>query len=340
MDFPRPVLILFTIFSVLCIWACQNTDPIDNGIVIIEHECIDHDGDSYGVYCNAGLDCDDTDESIYADCDSDNPCTRPRAGCPCSINGDMIACGTSTPTVSEDGTELCYAGIRECVDEVWSTCEGVTSFSPVDDPEADPGTDSGAQRQPIIGTPNTCVGSCDSGCRRVYDCPSGIDLTAANSTNLRYDLALTVGMITYGAAVILEDGQVTGGFWREFSMVCPPGEMAQLWSIDFEFDFPDTTPGNDIQIFAYESGVSPVTVADDGGRVVVCPATFAGSCTRPSNPADNTNPADSNIASSPDAHESRLPNVMIYTTIDRANALLHSPRLRHYEVFYFCDDAS
>jgi hypothetical protein len=90
-----------------------------------EDICIDDDHDGYGLQCDKGSDCDDSDETIFEGCAA---CAKPNEGCECSSDSAPLDC-TLSKEITSDGTLLCKTGTRYCRDSKWSGCEGVKTFS-------------------------------------------------------------------------------------------------------------------------------------------------------------------------------------------------------------------
>jgi hypothetical protein len=334
----RPIFILAAVISMAFV-ACQENDPIDSGVDPPETRCIDHDKDGFGQYCEAGNDCDDLDETVWEVCEPDpDRCNIPRSGCPCEVEAEEVACRTSSPVVSDDGSELCYAGVRSCLGGIWTACESMEPYNPVGAEGDVP--DDGANRDALLGDPTACVGSCDDTCMRTYDCPSGIDLTPANSTNVRYDLEFTYGATTYNAAVVLDDAGMaagTGSFERMIEATCPADTMPVWWSIDWDFDFPEPGPIAEIQISGYTETIDGVH-SSPVACFVSCPTSGACTCDHPICANDRINASDGNIFNQLDPNEANYGR--LYLTFEINNNTAASPRLNHYEVFYFCDPAN
>jgi hypothetical protein len=146
----RPLL-LVVVVSLACI-GCEENDPIDGGVEPPENRCVDHDNDGYGLNCTEGLDCDDLDETVWESCEPDpDRCNIPRAGCPCEEEDQEIACRTSEPVVSDDGSSLCYAGLRVCQDGTWTSCDNMEPYLPIGSDGPAPG-DDGAHRDTLLAT--------------------------------------------------------------------------------------------------------------------------------------------------------------------------------------------
>ena len=87
--------------------------------------CVDADLDSYGIGCELGPDCDDTNPARNVDCDAVPPpdcMAEPFApGCPC-LPGAFADC-YSGPEATQ-GVGVCRPGRARCVARHWSLCEG------------------------------------------------------------------------------------------------------------------------------------------------------------------------------------------------------------------------
>lgn len=351
----RPFFILVAICSVACI-GCQVNEQIDSGVDPPVTACIDHDKDGYGINCEEGRDCDDLDETVWEACEPDpDRCALPRSGCPCEEEDQEIACRTSRPVVSEDGSELCYAGSRVCQDGAWTACENMEPYIP---PNSEgPLPDDGAHRDALLDTNPTdnvngvCVGSCESACRGYYDCPSGIDIPSfPASSNIRYDLELDYMAVTYRAAIVLDNvDAVTGGFVRIFEGICPAGTSVYWWSIDPIIRFPDAAPPSQVTITASTDDVEADLIAcgmaancGPTANVMDCDET---TCTLPVQPMDRVNAADGNIANPPSWNGGpmnlRFPYLRVAFLFDlnAPGRVTPPPRLEHYYVTYFCDPA-
>lgn len=351
----RPVFILIAVLSLACI-ACQENEQIDSGVDPPNNTCIDYDNDGFGLYCEEGRDCDDLDDTVWEACEP-NPdrCSMPRSGCPCEVEGQDIACLTPQPQVSEDGSELCYAGVRVCQDGAWTACENMEPYIP---PNSDgPLPDDGAHRDALLDTDPTdnangvCVGSCEAACRGYYDCPSGIDIPSfPASSNIRYDLELDYLAVTYNAALIIDDVNVlTGGYVRIFEAICPAGTSAYWWSIDPIIRFPDATEWSEVVITASTddnqanlAACGMATTCGPTANVMDCDAV---TCTLPVQPMERVNASDGNIANPPSWSGGPMNLRFDYLRVGffftvAAGRTLPPPRLEHYYVTYFCDPAS
>jgi hypothetical protein len=336
----RPVSILL-LSSVLACWSCDTTEPIENDADVGVLVCIDNDGDSYGVNCSPGLDCDDGDATIWDTCAGPDRCAAPNIGCPCANEGEAIECRTSEPVVSPDGATLCWAGTRTCEAGVWSGCEGMSSYDPsgTDDQEFSGG--DGAYRQPLLRPSQPCTGSCEQSCKQIYECPSGMDLDATNSLNLTYDTFPPPG---YTAAVVIETDESEGIWARVFDSNCPDGTMPHWWSIDY--DVPYASASSTIMIYAAtaaDSGDLDMLndVPDDYAVVAECP----GNCDRPDDPDNRADPDDGNIENPPggepgDPINTRLRYLGLRVQWDHSDPGEASARMYHYWVYYFCDQAT
>lgn len=345
MTFAKVEAVLLVAVLSVAIGGCQQNEQIDSGVDVLDGTCVDRDHDSYGVNCEAGLDCDDNDSSIWADCNPDQPCNVPRAGCECAEEGEEIECRTSEPIQSPDGATLCYAGVRTCVDGLWSTCDSLYSYDPTDsestsmgDPEAM--NQAGVRREAVLGYPTACTASCDSGCHHIYDCPAGTDFTAENSTNLRYDI------IESDAATIIDNDFVQGTFYRTFGMTCPVDMMSSWWALDFDFEFLDVAGDQriDIDVRPALSEDDLISLFDESGwiPVVRCPDSrtdVTPACTHPSNPHDRAY-GGGNLYDALGDVQARYQWLQMRVRLYRNDALDSSPRFRHTDVFFFCGDAS
>jgi hypothetical protein len=114
--------------SVAALSACSKHEPEDMRVPIDGWEgvCIDADGDGYGFQCEPGADCDDADGNIHADC---GKCSKPSEGCACAEGTAPVACSLA-PELTSSGSLICRNGTRYCREQLWTACEGLSSFSP------------------------------------------------------------------------------------------------------------------------------------------------------------------------------------------------------------------
>jgi hypothetical protein len=124
-------------------------------------ECQDADGDGRGEGCEAGPDCDDDDRKLGARCDElGRMCAADRTveGCPC-LSTARLACYSGADDTLDVG--MCRAGMKRCVRDAWSACEG--EVAPVrercndNDDDCDGLIDEGV-RSPCGGCDSTCGG--------------------------------------------------------------------------------------------------------------------------------------------------------------------------------------
>ena len=86
-------------------------------------ECVDEDGDGFGLNCGDGLDCDDEDPEMTDECVR---CASPSRGCPCEKGTEPMKCKPPPMAATMNGVEgivVCNEGARYCRDEKWSDCE-------------------------------------------------------------------------------------------------------------------------------------------------------------------------------------------------------------------------
>ncbi len=343
MEWPVRLIAIAGIAALLYLGACQEGTNPGEGLDPPVESCIDHDNDSYGVNCEAGFDCDDDDPEIWADCHPDNPCATPRTGCPCELEGEEIACRTATPIVSDDGSELCYAGVRTCREGVWSRCESLYAYEP--GTEGDVG-DDGVHREPLIRYGQNCLGSCDTGCTRIHDCPSQPDFVGDVYHNIRYDIGRTIGEGDDAMAVppgtILMENTLEGWFVRTIGEVCPGDQTVQWWAVDFEE--PIMPPPGEGQVAHLEvrAAASEEDLDDRPWQsLLLCPEVGDGgaTCTPPEHPFDRQFVEDANLFRRL-GDDARQPWIQFRVRLTRESADIPSPRFMSYDLYYFCGEAS
>ncbi len=126
--------------------------------------CTDGDGDGYGDGCVSGSDCDDGDPTVTDDC---YRCQTPgQAGCPCSDDGERVACGKVEHDLGESVT--CGFGETVCADGTWNECI-VNNSRLVKKPDGEQSTNG-------LGSPQSCASNpCDPYCQEFDDTPGGAD---------------------------------------------------------------------------------------------------------------------------------------------------------------------
>jgi hypothetical protein len=128
--------------------------------------CIDLDGDSYGFQCAPGADCDDNNSQVHKGC---GRCDKPADNCECVSGQAPVSCSLPYELTSSGGL-LCREGMRYCRDDVWTSCEGISSFvapPPTGDKQL------GGTRQALVGDAGdsgaSCGNPCNPDCYRVED---------------------------------------------------------------------------------------------------------------------------------------------------------------------------
>ena len=125
--------------------------------------CVDRDGDGFGDGCLSGKDCDDDDPKSTSGCYA---CSKPRPGCPCSNEGQRVACGQMESKVGAQVT----CGYGETVCEGGSYGECIINNSVTLLPGGDP-----KQSTQSLGAPGTCSANpCDPYCQTWVDDPVGL----------------------------------------------------------------------------------------------------------------------------------------------------------------------
>ncbi len=162
------------VLALVCLAGCATPEARSRG-GLSTSGCQDADGDGFGLYCEAGPDCDETDRDVHEGCSWCG--SRAEVGCPCDA-GETAECWSDEPFVDERGQEVCGIGERPCLDGAWGECE-LSQTYPVGDDRAGAGAG-------LLGDPEACS-PCDLQCNRTQDSPDDSDLTDENSEGVVYD---------------------------------------------------------------------------------------------------------------------------------------------------------
>ncbi|MFT5353779.1 MAG: hypothetical protein ACI9KE_000979 [Polyangiales bacterium] len=136
--------------------ACALTQCGDDTLA-----CLDNDLDGYGMGCDLGADCDDTNPLRNIRCDGEGPdCgVDPQlTGCAC-LPGSAAEC---FPGIAESiGVGMCVGGRSRCVNGYWGLCEGAIGpqgeFCDGSDQDCDGEIDEGVA-SPCGGCTPGCIG--------------------------------------------------------------------------------------------------------------------------------------------------------------------------------------
>jgi len=139
--------------------------------------CVDVDGDGFGVSCEDGPDCDESDPEVHEGCITCG--ARPQEGCACEA-AEPVECHSGAPVPDDHGRLRCLVGHRDCVEGLWTSCSYDDSY-PVDSP-------AGGMRS-VHGDPASC-GNCDPQCYQVGGAFEAGDVDDTNSVGVHYDPAL------------------------------------------------------------------------------------------------------------------------------------------------------
>jgi hypothetical protein len=154
-------------------------------------ECVDQDGDGFGVNCARGPDCDDTRTTVTNECFA---CMSAAPGCKCSAEGTRRSCGKVKARV---GTQItCISGEMACASGIWGEC--------IPDGKMVETVSSARHALGIVGA-TPCTGNpCDPYCRQYADTP---DETLSTSGGLLgTDAGLTIATSDGGGRPIAPDG--------------------------------------------------------------------------------------------------------------------------------------
>ena len=169
--------------------------------------CIDEDGDSFGVACTMGADCDDHDPQVTSEClcvDQDSP------GCSCTGVGAQLACGKVYSRVGDQ--IVCGDGVSTCDGRTWGECiiNGAVTIKSIS---------SSLLRPMSLGAPSPCdANPCDPRCRTFTDTTSG--LTLPSDTGV---VATAAGVTLPGSEAIVIPGVNATGYECNDSTYPPSG---------------------------------------------------------------------------------------------------------------------
>jgi streptogramin lyase len=142
-------------------------------------KCIDEDGDGFGKFCVAGMDCDDSNPNFAKACPNCGGDNVP--GCACK--------GIAAPCYSGDanwvGKGICKAGVQPCKDGFWGVCNGET----MPENELCDNLDNDCDGQTDEGVKSSC-GTCDMSCSQQGMGPqvgNAFELNSENSTGVGLD---------------------------------------------------------------------------------------------------------------------------------------------------------
>jgi hypothetical protein len=161
--------------------------------------CNDGDGDSYGVGCRMGADCDDSNPDVTVECLCDG---QKSPGCSCDEAGAQAACGTVYSRVGD--TVVCGQGVTSCDGDEWGECiinNAVTLDAPTDKAQS-------GLRPLALGSAGACATNpCDPACKSFTDTPDN-SLPLTSSTGV---VATTSGVtLQSGEAIVVPPVVGTG----------------------------------------------------------------------------------------------------------------------------------
>lgn len=147
----KPWAIVIASLVACALTQCGNDPP----------PCLDNDLDGYGVGCEAGADCDDTNPLRNVSCEGEGPdcATDPQlTGCAC-LPGSAAECFPGT--AESIGVGMCIGGRSRCVNGFWGLCEGAIGpqgeFCDGADQDCDGEIDEGVA-SPCGGCTPGCIG--------------------------------------------------------------------------------------------------------------------------------------------------------------------------------------
>lgn len=162
--------------------------------------CNDSDGDSYGVGCRMGADCDDSDPDVSVECLCDG---QQSPGCSCDDAGAQAPCGTVYSRVGD--TVVCGQGITSCDGEEWGECiinNAVTLETSTDKAR-------GGLNTLALGAASACATNpCDPACKSFTDAPD-VGLPLSSSTGV---VATTSGVTLQNGEAIVVPPVISTGY--------------------------------------------------------------------------------------------------------------------------------
>jgi hypothetical protein len=189
--------------------ATASTTP-DAGLSLTSSQgCIDQDGDSFGLGCTMGPDCDDQDPAVTSEClctDQDSP------GCACSNEGAEMACGKVYSRVGDQ--VVCGDGVSTCDGNVWGECiiNGAVTIK----------STTSLLRPMSLGAPSACAANpCDPKCQTFTDTTTGLSL--ASDTGV---VATASGVTLPGSEAIVVPGVNSAGYDCTDTVYPPSGGCA------------------------------------------------------------------------------------------------------------------
>ena len=153
------------------------TEETQEDIQEVVESCIDEDGDGFGVSCDLGEDCDDSNPNFNIICPD---CTKANyPGCVCS--GKSAPCYSADPTTK--GIGKCKAGTQSCKAGIWQQCMNEVGPSP----EVCDNMDNDCDGETDEGVKSSC-GTCDLSCvQQSVGKNSPIALNSENSSGIGVD---------------------------------------------------------------------------------------------------------------------------------------------------------
>jgi hypothetical protein len=104
--------------------ACSSEDDPPTGR---PNQCVDRDGDGYGIGCTLGVDCDDNDPTITTECRDGGADAGGSGGCagaggcgaPACTDGETASCKLY---IDAGAFTRCFDGERTCENGEWGPC--------------------------------------------------------------------------------------------------------------------------------------------------------------------------------------------------------------------------
>lgn len=321
--------IILTLIAVLAVSCTTDTDePADAGT-----DGGDDGGDGGGddIWCDPatltgleyGLQCPLGEEST----ELDSRWWQIYEGLSCDEEGADVFCRTFTPQ-----QDVCYAGLRRCVDGVWGPCDAST---PLESGSTPPESSApGVRHEAIISNQQECNDSCENSCFKFYDCPSGPDLHDENSENLQYDIVNT----DLPPGLVIANSREEGWFTRRMEARCDSG-LPLWWSLELYAwpAEPETAEAQQVTLRVRTAETEAELLAlgeSDWQTIVECPSPHCAVDARETeNLADIIGP---NLLRQLGLEAGRRP-WMEYQVLLSKNGAEESPRLIHVDTRFLCE---